>query len=169
MRVLRMIPWLLATALLAGCAGEPLEPMPDEALTPVFKVDQQEFSFPYDLADEDPIIECNGELMQPHGTLFINIREMAAPSGNLIVSGRVDYGDDVWLEGLESGEVWTLTHSLNPFGEVYKENGFYVLHFQIHEWYTNPELDKRQVRWWGNTKVDKNGNLTIYRENITCK
>jgi hypothetical protein len=154
---------------LAGCDGEPFEPVPDDALTPIYKVDRQEYSFPYDLDDEDPIIECNGELMQPHGTLLINIRAMAAPSGNLIVSGRVDYGDDVWLEGLESGEVWTLSHSLNPYGEVYKENGFYVLHFHIHEWYTNPELGKRQVRWWGNTKVDKNGNPELYRETIACK
>jgi hypothetical protein len=134
-------------------------------------VDRQEYSYFYDLANEPPYEDCAGEDMQTHGTILVLVKETTTPSGNLIVSGKVDYftDDPVYLQGLTSGETWTLTRGHNPFGEVIKENGFYLLHFQWREWYSrDADGQKLQVDVRGNVKVDPDGNVKIERESIRC-
>ncbi len=176
---------LLLAIVLVGCS----ETLPTESLvaetesaqiaaydaaTSLAKAERQEYSILYDLEDEEPFIECRGELMKFHGVLTINIREQTTPSGNLLVRGWIDYGDDHWAEGTESHNVWTLRKGLNPYtetlkGEFYSEEDFWVQNWTIIEWYENPELGDLKLKWWGHLKFDKDGNFTIYRDNVTCK
>ncbi len=171
MQVVRVFPCLVMAALLVGCDGQPLEPVPDEALTPAFKVDRQEYSYLYDLDWDPPYEDCvTGEPMQNHGFLRVHVRETTTPSGNVTVHGWVDYGafGPVTLEGLWSGVIWTLTNGHNPYGEVIKENGSYLLHYHWNESYSNPDGEKLKIHLKGHMKIDKDGNMTINRHSYRC-
>ena len=74
MRVLQVCYCLVIAALLVGCDGPPLEPVPDEAPTPLYKVDRQEYGYFYDLANEPPYEDCAGEDMQTYGTILVFIK-----------------------------------------------------------------------------------------------
>jgi len=159
-----------------GCTDPPTTStaLNDEVAPPAFKTSHVEYSFPYSLDDEVPFLVCRGELVQGHGTLMIHIREVTTPSGNLLVRGRVEYPGDTWMEGLVTGVVWTFEKGLNPYtetlkGDFYSGDDFWVQNWTIHEWYTNPALGKLKVSWWGGFKYDKDGNLTINRDNLTCE
>jgi hypothetical protein len=97
--------------------------------------------------------------------------ETTTPSGNLIVRAWVDYTahGEVTIEGLTSGNIWTLTHGHNPFGEVIKENGFYQLHYQWHEFFTSSIHGDLRVHLKGHVFVDPSGTLRIERETATCR
>jgi len=153
-----------------GCSDPPTTAtaLGDEAVAPAFMADRAEYSFPYDLQDEDPFLVCRGELVEGYGILTIHIREVTTPSGNLLVRGWVEYPGDSYMIGTESGVVWTFKKGLNPFTETYKGQ-FYRQNWMITEWYTNPDLGQLRVRWWGGFKYDKDGNLTINRDNLTCE
>jgi hypothetical protein len=162
---------LVMGALLVGCGGQPLElePVPDEALTPLFKVTVDEDTYEYDLGNELPYEDCAGEDMQTHGKILVHVREMTTPSGNLIVSGWVDYTfEQITVEGLSTGEIWTLTNGFNPFHEVIKEDGSYFLHYQWHEFYTNEDGEKLRAFVNGNYQIDQDGNVRIERESVRC-
>jgi hypothetical protein len=138
------------------------------------KAERQDFVFTFDLEDEEPFITCREELMAFHGIVTINVAETTTPSGNLLVRGWVEYSDDQWAEGTESHDVWTLRKGLNPYtetlkGDFYSEEDFWVQNWQILEWYENPELGKLKIQWWGGLKFDKDGDMTLYRDRVTCK
>jgi hypothetical protein len=142
--------------------------------TSLSKAERQEYSFTFDLEDEEPFIECRGELMAFHGIVTINIREQTTPSGNLLVRGWVEYSDDQWAEGTVSQDVWTLRKGLNPYtetlkGDFYSEEDFWVQNWQILEWYQNEDLGKLKIQWWGGLKFDKDGDMALYRDRVTCK
>ena len=171
---MRRVAVLLVPLLLLACDREPVAPVPDEGFAPLFKADRVEYTVDYDLGDEVPFLVCRGELMEGHGILLIHIQEVTTPSGNLLVRGRVEYPGDTWMEGTVSHVVWTFAKGLNPYtetlkGEFYSGEDFWVQHWTISEWYTNPELGKLRVRWWGGFKFDKDGDLTINRDNLTCE
>ena len=154
---------------LVGCDSQPVEPVSDEALNSLSKVNRVEYTFEYDLGDEDPYEDCAGEDMQLHGKVLVYVRETTTPSGNLVVSGWVDYKfEPITMEGLTSGDIWTLTKGFNPFHEVYKENGAYLLNFQWHEFYSNEYGDKRRAFVTGHYHVGPDGNVMNERENIRC-
>ena len=141
----------------------------DEVLTPLSKVTVVEYTFEYDLGDEDPYEDCAGEDMQLHGNVLVHVRETTTPSGNTIVSGWVDYEfDQITMVGLTSGDIWMLTKGFNPFHEVYKESGAYLLNFQWHEFYSNEYGDKRRAFVTGHLHIDADGHVTSERESIRC-
>lgn len=128
----------------------------------------------YDLSTEEPWIECHGELMQFHGVLQIHITEVETPSGNLLVRGWVEYPEDGYAIGTESGNRWERRKGLNPYtetlrGEWYSEEDFWAQSWQIIEWYTSDEHGKFKVHWWGTFHVDDEGNVMVYRDNLTCR
>ncbi len=93
-----------------GCSDPPTTAtaLGDEAVAPAFMADRAEYSFPYDLQDEDPFLVCRGELVEGYGILTIHIREVTTPSGNLLVRGWVEYPGDSYMIGTESGVVLDL-------------------------------------------------------------
>lgn len=169
---MRRVALLLVPLLLLACDREPVAPAPDEGLTPLLKVDRQDSADPYDLDWDPPYEDCaTGEDMQNHGIVLVYVRETTTPSGNVTTHGWVDYDafDGVTLEGLTSGDVWTLTNGHNPFGEVIKDNGSYLLHYQWSESYSHPDGRKLHINLKGHVKVDNDGNVTIDRESHTCR
>jgi hypothetical protein len=163
---------LLCLSLLFVSCNDELAPtsVNDEAITPLSKVIVDEYFFEIVLDDEVPFVLCEGDLMQYHGSVGLYLKEKTTPSGNTIVSGWVDYHafDGVTLENTFTGAVWTLTNGHNPFGEVIKENGFYVLHYQWHEFYENEEGDKLRVFLKGHVKINPDGTVSIERETVRC-
>lgn len=164
----------LALVLAFGCTDQTTSPtaLSDDVAAPTFTVDRQEFSSPYDMDWDPPYTDCaTGEDMQNHGILLIHIRETTTPSGNVTVHGWVDYDafGPITLEGLSSGDIWTLNNGHNPFGEVIKDNGFYLLHYQWSELYSNPEGRKLHIHLKGHVKVNPDGTVTINRESYTCR
>ena len=163
-------------ALLAfGCSDPPTTPtaLGDEAVAPAFTVDVLEYTWDLDLGADPPVKDwCGaGEDMQYHGVLLVHVREKTAPSGNLVVSGWVDYDayGEVTAEGLSSGDIWTLTNGHNPWSEVSKENGFYTLAFHWNELFKNPDGQTLHILHKGHVKIDPAGNVTIDRESHTCR
>lgn len=139
------LPLLLLAVVFVSCNDE-IAPtaINDEAITSLSKVIVDEYFFEIVLDDEVPFVLCDGDLMQYHGRVGLHLKEKTTPSGNTIVSGWVDYHafDLVTLENTVTEASWTLTNGHNPFGEVIKENGFYVLHYQWHEFYENEDGEK---------------------------
>jgi hypothetical protein len=107
--------------------------------------------------------------MQYHGWVLIHFREVTTPSGNLIVNAWVDYTyDQITLENTVTGEIWTNLNGHNPFGEVMKDNGFYVLHYQWNELYRNEAGELLHIHLKGHFTIDKEGMITHDRESFTC-
>ena len=141
----------------------------EEALTPISKVSVNEYSLKIDLDEEEPFVECDGNLMQYHGSVGLYIKEVVTPAGNIIAKWQVDYMafDGVTLENLGTGEIWTLTNGHNPVGEVIKENGFYLIHYQWSELY---KLDKKtlHIHLKGQFMVLPDGTVKHDRETVKC-
>jgi hypothetical protein len=54
-------------------------------------------------------------------------------------------------------------------GEVTKENGFYLLHYQWNEHYSNCWTGARlNVHVKGHMKINKDGDVTIERHEVKC-
>jgi len=160
---------LLLGSIFIGCSDQqaPTDGN-EEALTALNKPVIESFWWNMDW---DPVYEdcATGDDMQNHGWLKIYTQEITTPSGNVIISGWVDYGfEQITLEGLTSGDIWMLTNGFNPFHEVYKENGAYFLNFQWHEFYSNEYGDKRRAFVTGHLHIDADGNVTSVRESINC-
>jgi hypothetical protein len=121
---------------------------------------------------EAPYEDCTtGADMKYYGTLLVTISELTNASGNLIIQSWVDYDafDGVTLKNMDTQEVWTCISGHNPFGEVIKENGFYVLHYHWNELYRSGDGDMLHILLKGHVKIDKDGNVTIDRESYTCR
>ena len=165
------LPLLLLAVVFVSCndSSAPTA-INDEAITSLSKVVVDEYFFEIVLDDEEPFVMCDGDLMQYQGSVGLHLKEKTTPSGNTIVKGWVDYHafGGVILENSVTGAVWTLTNGHNPFGEVIKENGFYVLHYQWHEFYENEEGDKLRVFLKGHVKVNPDGTVSIERETVKC-
>lgn len=119
---------------------------------------------------EAPYENCvTGEDMQNHGTVRVYLVGRISPSGNETWKGWVDYKrlGGVTLENLGNGDIWTLTNGHNPFHEVYKENGFYVLSYQWSELY---KMDNQtlHIHLKGHVKIEPDGTLKIDRESYRC-
>jgi len=177
-----LLPVVLVVALVGCDQADPVETSvssvsmlkSETGETLASKAERQEYSFTFDLEDEEPFITCRGELMAFHGIVTINVREQTTPSGNLLVRGWVEYSEDHWAEGIDSHDEWTLRKGLNPYtetlkGDFYSEEDFWVQNWQILEWYENPELGNLKIHWWGGLKFDKDGDMTLYRDRVTCK
>lgn len=160
--------------LLAACSNPPTTStvLNDDAAPPAFKADRQESTWEA-VMDEEPAYEdcATGEDMQNHGRLLVYETETTLPSGNVILHGWVDYAafGPVTLEGVTSGDIWTLQNGHNPFGDVSKENGFYMLRYQWSELYKNPDGQTLHIHLKGHFKIDPDGNVTIDRESYTCR
>lgn len=119
---------------------------------------------------EPPYENCTtGEDMQNHGTVRAYLVGRVTPSGNEIWNGWVDYDalGGVTLENLGTGEIWTLTNGHNPFHEIYKENGFWVLSYHWSELYklNNNTL---HIQLKGHVKLQPDGTWKIDRESYRC-
>jgi hypothetical protein len=141
----------------------------NESITPISKVTVNEYFWEIVLDEEDPFVECDGNLMQYHGSVGLHIKEKNTPSGNIIANWWVDYMafDGISLENLVTGEVWTLTNGHNPVGEVIKENGFYLIHYQWNELY---KLDNKtlHVHLKGQFMVLPDGTVKHDQESVKC-
>jgi hypothetical protein len=159
-----------------GCSDQQSPTATDEEVSSLSKVDRVEYTFELDLADPDegvpPYEGCPGEDFQPHGIIVVHVVETTTPSGNWIVSGWTDYFADengVWLVGLTSGDTWTLYKANNPWHEFSKENGYYLLKYQWHEWYRNDDTGETlRVFVKGHVLVTPKGGLKIARETTRC-
>ncbi len=170
---LSMLMILLAGGLVLACSEQdgPITAA-DEYSTEFQKVTVDEYTFDAVLDDEAPYEDCaTGAEMQNHGTVCVHVREITTPSNQTIVSAWVDYQayGGVTLENLDTHEIWTLTSGHNPFGEVIKENGFYMLHYQWNELYKNAGNATLHIHLKGHFTIDKDGNCTIDRESYTCR
>lgn len=128
----------------------------------------------YDMADEEPFIECRGELMSFHGVLAIHVTEVETPSGNLLVRGWVEYPGDGWAEGVDSGTIWMRRKGLNPYTETLKGNwysgeDFWSQSWTIIEWYENEEAGRMKVMWWGGFNMADDGTVRVENDRITCR
>jgi len=141
----------------------------DEALTALNKPVIESYWWNMDW---DPVYEdcATGEDMQNHGWLKIYTREITTPSGNVIISGWVDYDayEGVTLENLATGDIWTLTTGHNPFHEVIKENGMYILRYNWNELYKKQNSPNIHIHLKGHLKILPDGTVTHDRESYTC-
>ena len=125
----------------------------------------------YNLDWDPPYEDCaSGQDMQNHGWVLVYTQTKTTPSGNVIISGWVDYHayQGVTLENLGTGEMWTLTTGHNPFHEVIKENGFYILRYNWNELY---KLNKQNlhIHLKGYLKILPDDTVTHDRESYTCR
>ena len=163
---------LLLGMLLIQCNEEPTPTgVSQDNLLSMSKIIVNEYTFDATLDLEPPYEDCaTGEDMQNHGTVKVYIVERITPSGNVLVNGWVDYNayGEVTLENLGNGDIWTLTNGHNPFHEVIKENGFYVLSYHWNELY---KLDNQtlHILLKGHVKIEADGTVTIDRESYTCQ
>ena len=142
-----------------------------DELSRMQKVIVDEYSFDAILDLDPPYEDCaTGEDMQNHGTVKVYIVEKTTPSGNLLITGWVDYNaySGVTLENLGTGEIWTLTNGHNPFHEVIKENGFYRLHYHWSELYKNSNGENLHIHLKGFFAIDNEGNVTKDLESYNC-
>jgi hypothetical protein len=142
----------------------------DEAITPLSKVTVDEYSFDYELNEEDIYDNCaNGQPMQPHGWLRYHVRETTTPSGNILLSAWVDFNalGGVTLENVGTGEMWTLTNGNSPITNVTKENGFYVAAYHWNELY---RLNNQNfhIHAQGHKKFEPDGTVTTDRRSYNC-
>jgi len=161
----------IAVFVAVSCDQQPVAPAADQvAEGPVLKVQRDAYFFDVVLDGEPPYPNCLGEPMQNHGTVRAYVREKITPSGNLVASGSVDYGyfGEVTLEGLWSGDIYTLQNGHNPWSEVIKENGFYSLAYHWNEQYKNENGDRVHVLLKGHFKVEPDGTVRIDRESYAC-
>ena len=171
------IPLVVALALFVAvsCDQQPVEPPADQmtdqtAEVPAFKVERDAYTFDVDLESEPPYPDCLGEAMKNHGTVKGYVRERTTPSGNLIMSGWVDYQayGGVTLEGLSSGDIYILRNGHNPWAEMYKENGFWLLAYHWNELYRTQDGKKLNVHLKGHVKLEPDGTWKIARESYRC-
>ena len=166
-----LFPLLFLGSIFIGCSDQQTPTaITEEAITPLSKVIVNEYFWEIVLDNEDPFVLCDGDLMQYHGSVGLHIKEKITPSGNMIVSAWVDYQafDGVTSENTVTGELWTLTNGHNPFGEVIKENGFYILHYQWHEFFENEYGEKLRIFLKGHAKENPDGTVSIERETVRC-
>ena len=162
-----LVPLFFVTA----CDRQPAGPQVDQTLdVPTFKVDRLDYTYDYDLDGDAPYPDCLGEAMQNHGVVQVFVRQRATPSGNVLVNGWVDYDayGPVTLEGLSSGTVYTLVNGKNPFVEVIKENGLYLLHYHWNEVFRSQDGKKVNVHLQGHLKIEPDGTVKIDRESYRC-
>ncbi len=168
-----LIPALLIGVLVLSCSDlESPTASPDASVNPLSKVNVVEYSFPVTMDYEPPYQNCSTNApMKNYGTVRVHIRELTTPSNNLIVTGWVDYNafNGVTLKNMSTNEIWTLVTGINPFGEVIKENGYYMLHYQWSELYKNSSNATFHIHLKGHIKIDNNGHWTIDRESYTCR
>lgn len=177
MRPLRILPCLVMAALLSGCDGQPVEPVPDEAITPSLKVTREDFVYTIDLGLDPPFfVECVndgvGELFKGHGTIDWILRVTTNPSGNEIWSCKIDYDTDTppWADGLTTGDVWTFDNGEDNCGRVYKPKGTsFVKHWQFNEFYSNQDGERLHIRGKGQMMIDADGNVKIDRVDYSFK
>jgi len=171
--VFTMIPALVLGVLVLSCSDlDSPTAAPDDDNSPLSKVNVVEYSYPVTLDYELPYQNCStNATMKNYGTVRVHIRELTTPSSNLLISGWVDYSafNGVILKNMSTNEVWTLQTGTNPFGEVIKENGFYMLHYHWNELYKNSSNATFHIHLKGHIKIDNNGVWTIYRESYTCR
>jgi hypothetical protein len=155
-----------------GCSDQQSPTAIDEEVSSLSKVDRVEYTVDLDLATLPPYEGCPGEDFQPYGLIKVHVVETTTPSGNFIVNGYTDYfadEDGVWIEGLTSGDIWTLYKANNPWHEFIKENGYYLLKYQWHEWYRNDVTGETlRVFVKGHVLVTPKGGLKIEREITRC-
>ena len=162
---------LIPLFFVASCDRRPVEPQFDQTPeAPTFKVDRLSYTYDYDLDWDPPYPDCLGEAMQNHGIVKVYVREHTTPSGNVLVSGKVDYHayGPVVLEGLSSGDVYRLRNAQNPFVEVIKEDGFYRLHYHWNELYRNQDGQKLNLHLQGHLKIEPDGTVKMDRESYSC-
>jgi hypothetical protein len=162
---------VLALFVAVSCDQQPVEPATDQvAEDATFKVDRDAYFFDVDLGAEAPYPDCLGEAMQNQGTVRAYVRERVTPSGNLLVSGWVDYDyfGGVTLVGLSSGDVYTLLNGHNPWSEVIKDNGFYSLAYHWNEQYRNDDGQILHILLKGHVKIEPDGTVKIERESYKC-
>ena len=170
---MHMIPLLLLGSIIIGCNDQD-SPVSSEnqSVHAPSGAQQVVFSYPYDLSTDPPYQNCaTGADMQNYGTVEVYIRETTTPSNNTVIHGWVDYNaySGVTLKNMTTNEVWTLHTGVNPFGEVIKENGFYILHYGWNELYKNASKQTLHINLKGYMKFDKDGNFVRYRESYTCQ
>ena len=166
---MRYLRFMLVPLLFVACTDtQPVAP--DIDIAPSFKVDRFDLTFDYDVS-QDPPYDCGtGELLFYEGTVLVHVGGKITPSGNVITGGGVDYNayGDITLVGETTETVWTLTSGRNPFHDVEKENGFYVLHYRFNEHYVNEAGERIRVNLKGYFRVDKDG-VETFRESYTCQ
>ena len=161
----------LALFLAVSCDQQPVDPTANQtAEGAAFNVQRNAYFFDAVLDAEPPYPDCLGEPMQNHGTVRAFVSEKTTPSGNLVATGWVDYGyfGEVTLEGLWSGDIYTLQNGHNPWTEVSKDNGFYSLAYHWNEQYKNEDGDRLHVMLKGHYKIEPDGTVRIDRESYRC-
>ena len=169
--LLSLISIILLGSLMISCNDEPLPTASsDSSVSPLNKIIVNEYFYEIVLDDEEPFVECDGNLMQYHGRVGLYIKERVTPSGNIIAKWWVNYEqfDGVTLENTVTNEVWTLINGHNPVGEVIKENGFYRINYQWSELY---KLGKKtlHIHLKGQFMVLPDGTIKHDRESYTCR
>jgi len=162
---------VLGLFVVVSCDQQPVEPLVDQTSdVPAFKVEHQVYTYDYDMDEDPPYPDCLGEAMQNHGVVKVYVRQRDTPSGNVLVNGWVDYDayGGITLEGLSSGEVYTLINGKNPFVEVMKEDGFYLLHYHWNEVYRSDDGKKVNVHLQGRFMIGPDGTVKIDRESYRC-
>lgn len=165
---------LLLTFVFVSCSekANPVE-VTNHGTNTLSKVNLVEYTFELDLSDPANDIpaytDCpTGVPMILYGVLNVYIRELTTPSGNLIITGWSDYKyDDITLVNSDTGEIWHLFKAQNHFGEIYKHNGFYVVHYEWLEVFENEDGEKLRVQVAGHMRLGPDG-IEIFREIYNC-
>lgn len=164
MRALRIFPSLVMAALLVSCDGQPLEPVPDEALTPALKVDREEDIEEISIEGLSEYVECLDEVVTFHGSWYFITWTIDTPSGNEIFHFQTGYDTPtpLWFEGTA---VWTLVSGESYGGAVTKPKGTaFIYHYQGNEHYSNQDGDRIRVYWKGRVMIDADGNVKMVRD-----
>jgi len=164
---------LVMAALFVGCDTQPLEPVPDEALTPLSKVDRVENVEEMFIDGFEWYIDCLGENTLWHGSWYFITWTMTTPSGNEVWHFRTGYDTPtpLWAEGETSGKKWYQTNAESYGGSVTKPKGTaYTFHYQGNEFYSTQDGEKLHYKWTGFFMIDADGNVKHdrYAERITC-
>ena len=164
MRITTVFAAFLACAVLS-CSEIPTQSVDMEATGDQYsKVDRVTYRFPYSNEGSELYAECVGEILDLHGTVDIIMREQYTPSGNVIMSWKIDYWDTdelSWAQGRDSGTIWYLLKGQNQgTGWVMKPNGTReITHAEWSDWYVNDAGDKVHINGLWRVKIDKDGNV----------
>ncbi len=113
-----------------------------------------------------------GEDLTYTGTIYWYTKDVVTPSGNVIQTQRIDWGDDSRMVGHESGDVWTLVKLVQPMVvRITKQtDGLRVAENVMNEWWVNQDGDRMNSRASAEIVFDENWYILEYtRLNWVCK
>jgi len=158
---------LVMAAMFVGCDRQPLESVPDEALTPLSKGNWVEETVEISIEPFEEYIDCIGEMVTWHGSWYFITRTMITPSGNEVWHFSTGYDTPTPLRfvGQASAKVWTQRNGESYGGSITKPRGTaYTFHFQGNEFYTTQNGVRLHVHWTGRVMIDANGTVTQNRD-----